>query len=125
MVFWFGDLNYRIESSIAALQVLGHAVSGELAFLVANDQLNTARETGAAFEGFHEGNAGWGRRGESVHIDAGFGGGLLWPGQMRMPYSSAERYRACDVAATFVVAVVLIASLWNNGNHRFAHPPGR
>lgn len=58
MVFWFGDLNYRIESSVAALEVLSHAVSGGFPFLAANDQLNSARETGAAFEGFHEGEAG-------------------------------------------------------------------
>lgn len=55
MVFWFGDLNYRIESSIAALEVLAHAVSGGVSFLAANDQLNSAREAGDAFRGFHEG----------------------------------------------------------------------
>lgn len=55
VVFWFGDLNYRIEASIAALEVLGHAVSGGFPFLAANDQLNSAREAGAAFDGFHEG----------------------------------------------------------------------
>lgn len=55
MVFWFGDLNYRIEASIAALEVLAHAVSGGLPFLAANDQLNSAREAGAAFDGFQEG----------------------------------------------------------------------
>eukprot|EP00903_Cladosiphon_okamuranus_P016392 g15117.t1 len=54
VVFWFGDLNYRIESSVAALEVLSHAVCGGFPFLAANDQLNSARETGAAFEGFHE-----------------------------------------------------------------------
>eukprot|EP00752_Nemacystus_decipiens_P002667 g2495.t1 len=54
VVFWFGDLNYRIEASIAALEVLGHAVSGGFPFLSANDQLNSAREAGAAFDGFHE-----------------------------------------------------------------------
>lgn len=57
VVFWFGDLNYRIESSVAALEVLGHAVSGGLPFLATKDQLNSAREAGAAFEGFHEGAA--------------------------------------------------------------------
>ncbi|CAM9189144.1 unnamed protein product [Ectocarpus sp. 12 AP-2014] len=54
VVFWFGDLNYRIESSIAALEVLAHAVSGGVSFLAANDQLNSAREAGDAFRGFHE-----------------------------------------------------------------------
>ncbi|CAM9572248.1 unnamed protein product, partial [Ectocarpus fasciculatus] len=54
VVFWFGDLNYRIESSIAALEVLAHAVSGGVSFLAANDQLNSAREAGDAFMGFHE-----------------------------------------------------------------------
>lgn len=57
-VFWFGDLNYRIESSIDAQEVLGHAVSRRLRFLAANDQLNAAREAGDAFEGFHEGEQG-------------------------------------------------------------------
>ena len=60
-VFWFGDLNYRIESAIPAVEVLRHAVSQRLPFLAANDQLNWAREAGDAFEGFHEGEAaeGW------------------------------------------------------------------
>lgn len=62
VVLWFGDLNYRIEASIAALEVLGHAVSGRLRFLAANDQLNGAREAGAVFEGFHEGKEGGSRR---------------------------------------------------------------
>ncbi|CAM9247240.1 unnamed protein product, partial [Scytosiphon promiscuus] len=53
-VFWFGDLNYRIESSIDAQEVLGHAVSRRLRFLAANDQLNGTRGAGEAFEGFHE-----------------------------------------------------------------------
>lgn len=54
-VFWLGDLNYRIDSSVAALDVLHHALSRQLAFLAENDQLNRAREAGDAFEGFHEG----------------------------------------------------------------------
>ncbi|CAM9717188.1 unnamed protein product [Ectocarpus sp. 4 AP-2014] len=54
VVFWFGDLNYRIDSSIAALEVLAHAVSGGVSFLAANDQLNSAREAGDSFSGFHE-----------------------------------------------------------------------
>lgn len=57
-MFWFGDLNYRIESSVAALEVLDHAVSRRLAFLAANDQLNSARGAGDAFEGFYEGERG-------------------------------------------------------------------
>lgn len=67
-MLWFGDLNYRIESSVAALEVLGHAVSGGFHFLAANDQLNSTRKAGAAFEGFHEGKA---RVGGSVFVDAG------------------------------------------------------
>lgn len=57
-MFWFGDLNYRIESSVAALEVLDHAVSGRLLFLADNDQLNSAREAGDAFNGFYEGERG-------------------------------------------------------------------
>lgn len=60
MVFWFGDLNYRIDSSVAALEVLGHAVSGRFPLLAAYDQLNSAREAGAAFDGFYEGKTGVG-----------------------------------------------------------------
>lgn len=54
-VFWLGDLNYRIESTIAALEVLDHALSREYLFLAENDQLNSAREAGDAFGGFQEG----------------------------------------------------------------------
>ncbi|CAM9117041.1 unnamed protein product, partial [Laminaria digitata] len=53
-VFWFGDLNYRIDSSVSALDVLEHALSRRLLFLAENDQLNSAREAGDAFEGFQE-----------------------------------------------------------------------
>lgn len=54
-MFWFGDLNYRIDSSISALDVLDHALSHRLLFLAEHDQLNSAREAGDAFEGFQEG----------------------------------------------------------------------
>lgn len=56
-MFWFGDLNYRIESSVAALEVLDHALAGRLLFLAENDQLNTAREAGDAFDDFYEGES--------------------------------------------------------------------
>ena len=49
------DSNYRIDSSISALDVLEHALSRRLPFLAENDQLNSAREAGDAFEGFKEG----------------------------------------------------------------------
>ncbi|CAM9658065.1 unnamed protein product [Hapterophycus canaliculatus] len=53
-VFWFGDLNYRIEASVDSQEVLGHAVSRRLGILAAKDQLNGARGAGDAFEGFQE-----------------------------------------------------------------------
>lgn len=55
MVFWFGDLNYRIGSSMSPLDVLAHAQARRLQVLADNDQLNGAREAGDAFEDFHEG----------------------------------------------------------------------
>lgn len=57
-VFWFGDLNYRIDSSLAALDVLEHALSRRLVFLAENDQLNSERGAGRAFDGFREGKTG-------------------------------------------------------------------
>lgn len=59
VVFWFGDLNYRICSTVASLDVLAHAVGLDLQFLLENDQLNNAREAGDAFDGFLEGEASW------------------------------------------------------------------
>lgn len=61
VAFWSGDLNYRIESSVAALEVLHHALCRRFLFLAANDQLNNAREAGDAFQGFHEGETGGSR----------------------------------------------------------------
>lgn len=57
-MFWFGDLNYRIDSSIPALEVLDHAQSRRLLSMAENDQLNIAREAGDAFDGFQEGEMG-------------------------------------------------------------------
>lgn len=56
-MFWVGDLNYRIDASVPASEVLEHALARRLAPLRERDQLNRAREAGEAFGGFHEGKA--------------------------------------------------------------------
>lgn len=55
VVFWMGDLNYRIDMSVAAPEVLKHALARRLGLLKEKDQLNCAREAGDAFQGFQEG----------------------------------------------------------------------
>jgi hypothetical protein len=55
MVFWLGDLNYRIDESITTQQVLENSEQGVLGELIANDQLNIERAAGRVFQGFNEG----------------------------------------------------------------------
>ena len=53
-VFWLGDLNYRIRAAVATAEVFARADAGDLAFLLANDQLTVERAAGRVFEGFDE-----------------------------------------------------------------------
>jgi phosphatidylinositol-3,4,5-trisphosphate 5-phosphatase 2 len=52
-LFWFGDLNYRIN--LPALEVISSIKANDLKKLVLSDQLDRQRERGAAFFGFEEG----------------------------------------------------------------------
>lgn len=54
MVFWLGDLNYRIDESMMTEKVLQLAEKGVLDELRTLDQLNVERAAGRVFEGFEE-----------------------------------------------------------------------
>ena len=55
VVFWLGDLNYRIDESMPTEKVLELSVQKRLDPLRALDQLNIERKEGRAFQGFEEG----------------------------------------------------------------------
>lgn len=55
VVFWLGDLNYRIDESIPLDEVFSRIETGDLSILRDNDQLNIERARGNAFQEFHEG----------------------------------------------------------------------
>jgi len=55
IVFWMGDLNYRIKEDIATEEVLALCQRNELNMLKKNDQLNHERMKGNAFKNFFEG----------------------------------------------------------------------
>jgi phosphatidylinositol-bisphosphatase len=55
MVFWLGDLNYRIDESLPTEKVLHMSEAGKTAELRALDQLNIERREGRVFQGFEEG----------------------------------------------------------------------
>uniref|UniRef100_A0A6U1PUG1 Rho-GAP domain-containing protein n=1 Tax=Cyclophora tenuis TaxID=216820 RepID=A0A6U1PUG1_CYCTE len=55
MVFFIGDLNYRIDESMATEKVLDLAEKGDLKELRELDQLNIERAQGRSFQGFEEG----------------------------------------------------------------------
>ncbi len=52
-VFWFGDLNYRINGNRKMVEDLIRKAYNEV--LVANDQLMTVKREGKVFRGFLEG----------------------------------------------------------------------
>jgi len=54
LVFWFGDLNYRIDESISLEQVMEWSNNGNFKDLRINDQLNLERAAGRVFQGFEE-----------------------------------------------------------------------
>jgi phosphatidylinositol-bisphosphatase len=55
LVFWLGDLNYRIDESMMTEKVLHLSEKGILNELRVLDQLNVERAAGRVFEGFEEG----------------------------------------------------------------------
>lgn len=55
IVFWLGDLNYRIDDDISTEEVFELIEKGDLATLRERDQLNIERKRGNAFVGFNEG----------------------------------------------------------------------
>mmetsp|Transcript_32528 Transcript_32528/g.78943 ORF Transcript_32528/g.78943 Transcript_32528/m.78943 type:complete len:811 (+) Transcript_32528:49-2481(+) len=55
IVFWLGDLNYRIDESLPTETVLLLAERGAIDKLRPLDQLNIERSEGRVFEGFQEG----------------------------------------------------------------------
>ena len=54
-VFWLGDLNYRMQKDVTLEECYERIKQNDLAFLRANDQLNTERANGRCFSGFEEG----------------------------------------------------------------------
>lgn len=55
LVFWMGDLNYRIVGEIPTEEVLRRTDDNDIAFLLEHDQLNQERRSGKVFQGFEEG----------------------------------------------------------------------
>ncbi|VEU36733.1 unnamed protein product [Pseudo-nitzschia multistriata] len=55
VVFWLGDLNYRIDESMPVEKVLELSIQKRLDPLRPLDQLNVERKEGRAFQGFEEG----------------------------------------------------------------------
>jgi hypothetical protein len=54
-IFWLGDLNYRMQKEVTLEECYRRIKQNDLAFLRANDQLNTERAHGRCFSGFEEG----------------------------------------------------------------------
>ena len=55
LVFWFGDLNYRVDESIPTERVLELSKKNVLEELIEHDQLNIERAAGRVFRDFEEG----------------------------------------------------------------------
>lgn len=55
LVFWLGDLNYRVDESMPTERVLELSEKGDLDELRSLDQLNNERAKGTCFVGFSEG----------------------------------------------------------------------
>ncbi|KAL3807945.1 hypothetical protein ACHAXA_006823 [Cyclostephanos tholiformis] len=59
LVFWFGDLNYRVDESIPTERVMELSKAGMLEELIEHDQLNIERAAGRVFRDFEEGPLGF------------------------------------------------------------------
>lgn len=55
LIFWLGDLNYRIDDSLSTEEVFARIESGDLESLRIKDQLNIERRHRRVFQGFEEG----------------------------------------------------------------------
>lgn len=55
LIFWIGDLNYRIDDSLSTEEVFARIEANDLESLRAKDQLNIERKHHRAFQGFEEG----------------------------------------------------------------------
>jgi hypothetical protein len=55
VIFWQGDLNYRIDVSQSLEEILNRCRTHDIAYLLPLDQLNIERAAGRAFQGFSEG----------------------------------------------------------------------
>jgi phosphatidylinositol-bisphosphatase len=55
LIFWIGDLNYRIDDSLSTEEVFGCIEAIDLETLRGKDQLNIERKHRRAFQGFEEG----------------------------------------------------------------------
>ncbi len=55
IIFWLGDLNYRIDDSLTTEEVFDLIEKGDLEILRQKDQLNIERARGRVFHGFQEG----------------------------------------------------------------------
>jgi len=55
IVFWLGDLNYRLDESLPTEKALQMSEAGKVAELRSLDQLNIERREGRVFQGFEEG----------------------------------------------------------------------
>jgi len=55
LIFWLGDLNYRVDESMSTERVMELSEKNQLSELRKLDQLNVERAHGRAFEGFEEG----------------------------------------------------------------------
>lgn len=55
IIFWFGDLNYRVDDSRPVEQVIELCEADDLDKLIAKDQLSIERGAGRVFSGFEEG----------------------------------------------------------------------
>lgn len=55
LVFWLGDLNYRVDDILSVEEVMELSNKGILDELLQNDQLNIERAAGRVFQGFQEG----------------------------------------------------------------------
>lgn len=55
IVFWIGDLNYRIDESLPTERILFLSEAGKIEELRGLDQLNIERREGRVFQGFEEG----------------------------------------------------------------------
>lgn len=55
IIFWLGDLNYRIDDEFSTEDVFAKLESGDLESLRQKDQLNLERVKGNVFQGFEEG----------------------------------------------------------------------